>query len=304
MAAGAVGSLGGLWSAYQEAVGAAGRVFELLRSRPNLRDPDAPAALPRPVRGAVAFDDVWFRYETPDELPKLDFPQPSGRARSPARGARQARRRRRTGRCAASPSASTRARRWRSWAPPARERRPSPRSSRASGTRSRGACRWTAIDVRELRLADLRDAVGLVPQETLLFSGTVRENIAYGRPDATEAEVEAAARAAHAHEFVQLLPEGYDTRGGRARHQAQRRAAAARRPGARHPQGPRRAGAGRGHQQPGRRERGAHRGRAEPPAGEPDDAHHRAPPVHRAPRGPAAGAGGRAGSWRPARTPS
>ncbi|HEX6040910.1 ABC transporter ATP-binding protein, partial [Longimicrobium sp.] len=69
-------------------------------------------------------------------------------------------------------------------------------------------------DVRQLRMADLREAVGLVPQETLLFSGTVRENIAYGRPDAPEAEVHAAARAAHAHEFIQLLSEGYDTRVG------------------------------------------------------------------------------------------
>jgi subfamily B ATP-binding cassette protein MsbA len=67
------------------------------------------------------------------------------------------------------------------------------------------------IDVRTLALADLRGAVGMVPQEPALFSGTVAENIAYARPDASRAEVEEAAKAAHAHEFVQLLPEGYDT---------------------------------------------------------------------------------------------
>jgi len=67
------------------------------------------------------------------------------------------------------------------------------------------------IDIRDLRLADLRGAIGIVPQEPALFSGTVRENIAYARPGATVAEVEAAARAAHAQEFVERLPQGYET---------------------------------------------------------------------------------------------
>nr|WP_229685878.1 ABC transporter ATP-binding protein [Longimycelium tulufanense] len=67
------------------------------------------------------------------------------------------------------------------------------------------------IDVRELRLASLRHAVGVVFEEAFLFSDTVRTNIAYGRPDATDAEVEAAARAAEAHEFITALPDGYDT---------------------------------------------------------------------------------------------
>jgi subfamily B ATP-binding cassette protein MsbA len=66
-------------------------------------------------------------------------------------------------------------------------------------------------DVRSLRLADLRGAIGVVPQEPALFSGTIRENIAYARPGASDAEVEDAARAAHAHEFVERLPMGYDT---------------------------------------------------------------------------------------------
>jgi subfamily B ATP-binding cassette protein MsbA len=67
------------------------------------------------------------------------------------------------------------------------------------------------IDVRHLQLAELRRAVGIVPQEPALFSGTVAENIAYARPEASRAELEAAARAAHADEFVRQLPEGYDT---------------------------------------------------------------------------------------------
>ncbi len=66
-------------------------------------------------------------------------------------------------------------------------------------------------DVRRLRLADLRRAIGIVPQEPALFSGTIRENIAYARPDAPRAAIEAAALAAHAHEFIARLPAGYDT---------------------------------------------------------------------------------------------
>lgn len=66
-------------------------------------------------------------------------------------------------------------------------------------------------DVRELRQADLRRQVAIVLQETILFSGTIRDNLRYGRPEATEAEVEHAARQAQAHDFISALPEGYDT---------------------------------------------------------------------------------------------
>lgn len=67
------------------------------------------------------------------------------------------------------------------------------------------------VDLRDLRLPELRNLFGIVTQETILFHDTVRANIAYGRPRATQAEVEAAARAAHAHDFIAALPEGYDT---------------------------------------------------------------------------------------------
>jgi subfamily B ATP-binding cassette protein MsbA len=66
-------------------------------------------------------------------------------------------------------------------------------------------------DLRTLKLADLRGLLGIVTQETILFHDTVRSNIAYGRPDASQADVEAAARAANAHEFIAHLPQGYDT---------------------------------------------------------------------------------------------
>jgi ATP-binding cassette, subfamily B, bacterial MsbA len=67
------------------------------------------------------------------------------------------------------------------------------------------------VDLRDLRLADLRALYGIVAQETILFHDTVRSNIAYGLPQASPAEVEAAARAANAHDFIAALPEGYDT---------------------------------------------------------------------------------------------
>ena len=66
-------------------------------------------------------------------------------------------------------------------------------------------------DLRDLRLADLRALIGLVTQETFLFEGTVAENVRMGRPDASDAEVAAAARAANAHEFIESWPERYDT---------------------------------------------------------------------------------------------
>lgn len=69
-------------------------------------------------------------------------------------------------------------------------------------------------DIRELTLESLRAQIGIVPQETMLFSTTVRENIRYGRLDATDEEIEAAARDANAHEFIMELPEGYDTQIG------------------------------------------------------------------------------------------
>ncbi len=75
-----------------------------------------------------------------------------------------------------------------------------------------GSVRVDGADVRGLRRASLLGSIGLVPQDTVLFSGTVRENIRYGRPDAAEADVVAAARTAQAHEFIMALPQGYDSR--------------------------------------------------------------------------------------------
>jgi ATP-binding cassette, subfamily B, bacterial len=76
---------------------------------------------------------------------------------------------------------------------------------------SRGSVRVDGCDIRGYTLASLRSQIALVLQETILFYGTVRDNIAYGRPDATLEDIIAAAKAANAHEFITALPEGYDT---------------------------------------------------------------------------------------------
>ncbi len=74
-----------------------------------------------------------------------------------------------------------------------------------------GAIEIDGVDIRSMALPDLRALIGLVPQDTFLFGGSVRENIAYGRTDVDDAAVEAAARAAYAHDFIMQLPEGYAT---------------------------------------------------------------------------------------------
>ena len=77
-----------------------------------------------------------------------------------------------------------------------------------------GAIKVDGMDIRDVTVASLRDQIGIVPQETMLFSTTVRENIRYGRLDATNQEVETAAKAANADGFIHELPQGYDTRIG------------------------------------------------------------------------------------------
>src|SRR5882762_5329894 len=74
-----------------------------------------------------------------------------------------------------------------------------------------GVVLWDGIDLRDVKLASLRRQIGLVPQETVLFNDTVRHNISYGRPEATDEQIEEAARIAFAHDFIVELPKGYDT---------------------------------------------------------------------------------------------
>jgi subfamily B ATP-binding cassette protein MsbA len=182
--AAAIGALASFFSSYQEAVGAAERVFEILEMSPTISDPEAPAELPAPVRGRVDFERISFRYQRNPALPwileDIDLRCTPGEVVAlvgPSGGGK-------------TTLVSLLPRFW---------------------DVDRGRVLLDGIDVRHLRLADLRAAIGMVPQDPALFSGTIRENIAYARPEASREEIEAAARGAHAHEFIERLPEGYET---------------------------------------------------------------------------------------------
>jgi subfamily B ATP-binding cassette protein MsbA len=182
--AASIGALASSFAAYQEAVGAAERVFEILEMEPAIADPANAAPLATPVKGEVAFEGVSFRYQADPSLPwTLDditlkvAPGEIVALVGPSGGGK-------------TTLVSLLPRFW---------------------DVDRGRITLDGGDIRSLRLADLRGAIGVVPQEPALFSGTIRENIAYARPKATDAEVQAAARAAHAHEFIERLPQGYDT---------------------------------------------------------------------------------------------
>ena len=184
--AGAVASLASLFGAYQEAAGAARRIFELLDTQPAVVDAANPVRLPVPHRGDVALEHVTFRYQPdlPDALHDVSFTiapgeivalvGPSGAGKTTV--------------------ASLLPRFW---------------------DVTEGRMTFDGYDVRNVALRDLRESIGVVPQEPTLFSGTVRENIAYAVAGSTQevpdAEIEAAARAANAHEFIVRLPHGYDT---------------------------------------------------------------------------------------------
>ena len=184
--AGAVGSLGSLFGAYQEAVGAARRTFDLLATEPAIASPPNPVRLRKPVRGEVELDNVTFTYGpalpeviselslhiSPGEVVALVGPSGAGK----------------------TTVASLIPRFW---------------------DVTSGAIRVDGHDIRTLSLEDLRGSIGMVPQEPALFSGTVRENIAYalteeGR-EPSEDDIRRAASAAHATEFIDRLVEGFDT---------------------------------------------------------------------------------------------
>jgi ATP-binding cassette, subfamily B, bacterial MsbA len=182
--AASIGALATSFTTYQEAVGAAERVFEILEMNPAIADPPVPTPLPRPARGKVAFEGVSFRYQADPSLPwtlaDVNLVVAPGEVVAlvgPSGGGK-------------TTLVSLLPRFW---------------------DVDQGRILVDGIDIRALRLADLRGAIGIVPQEPALFSGTIRENIAYARPSATEADVQAAARAAHAHEFIERLPLGYET---------------------------------------------------------------------------------------------
>ena len=163
----------------QRALASSERVFEILDSRPDVGSPESPAPFPRQTPG-VELRDVTFSYDGGPVLKGLDLTVEPGEAIAVV-GA--------TG-SGKSTLLSLVARFY------------DPEG---------GVVRVGGADVRELDLDELRRNVGVVPQETFLFSETVRENIAFGKPDATHEEVERAARIAGIHEQISNFPKGYDT---------------------------------------------------------------------------------------------
>ena len=176
-------SLSQLYTTYQAGMAALDKIFELLDEEPEISDgPDA-VELPR-VRGEIEFDDVTFSYDgnTP-ALSELDLHVPPGQtvALVGATGAGK----------------STLAKLVARFYDP-----------------EHGSVRVDGHDLRAVTEHSLRSQLGIVPQEGFLFSGTIRDNIAFGRPDADEQVIQAASRAVGAHDFIERLPEGYDTEVG------------------------------------------------------------------------------------------
>ncbi|MEZ5799146.1 MAG: ABC transporter transmembrane domain-containing protein [Paracoccaceae bacterium] len=183
MVAGSVGALSEIWGELMRAAGATERLVELLQTDDTVQDPARPKALPRPVRGAIRFDDVTFRYPARPEVSALNavtlevqpgetvaLVGPSGAGKTTILQLLL-----------------------RFYDP------------------QQGRVLLDGVDLREMARSDFRQEIALVPQDPVIFATTARENIRFGRPDASDAQVEAAARAAAAHDFLSALPQGYDS---------------------------------------------------------------------------------------------
>jgi ABC-type multidrug transport system fused ATPase/permease subunit len=187
---------------YQSSLAAMRRVFRLLEIRPAIVDAACPHREP-PARGEVRFENVGFRFDTEES----DAPLESGSVPQGEQSDREV------------PAWVLRGI---SFEARAGERLAVVGTSGAGKTTlvsllprlyevSEGRILVDGVDVRDYALPTLRSAIAVVQQDSFLFSGTVRDNICYGRPDASESEMLEAARAANVHEFVANLPQGYDS---------------------------------------------------------------------------------------------
>lgn len=183
MVAGAVGALSEIWGELQRAAGATERLVEMLQAEDPVQDPAHPKALPQPVQGALAFENVSFKYPSRREMPAL-----AGFSLTIAPGETVA---------LVGPSGAGKSTVFqlllRFFDP------------------TTGRITLEGVDLRDLERETLRRQIALVPQDSVIFAASARDNIRFGRPDATDAEVEEAARAAAAHDFIMALPQGYDT---------------------------------------------------------------------------------------------
>ena len=176
-------SLSEMWGEVQRAAGAMERLVELKHAVPTITAPGNPTSFSRAAKGQIAFEHVSFRYPSrPDSLALDDFSLNIRPGENVA---------------FVGPSGAGKSTTFqlllRFYDP------------------SSGRVLIDGVDISQANPEDIRARIGLVPQETVLFGASARENIRYGRPSATDAEVEAAARAAGADSFLRELPEGYDT---------------------------------------------------------------------------------------------
>jgi ATP-binding cassette subfamily B protein len=185
-AAGALGALSEVWGELSQASGAAERLMEILAEKPAIEAPANPAPLPQPAIGSVNFDDVYFNYPSRPDAPALkglEFKIQPGETVA-----------------IVGPSGAGK-----STVFSLLLRYYDPVS---------GSVRVDGLDLREVDPSDLRSRIAIVPQDTTIFAATARENIGFGRPGATNAEIEAAAKAALAHDFIKAFDDGYDTQVG------------------------------------------------------------------------------------------
>ena len=201
---GSVGALAEVWNELQRAAGGMGRINELLQEAPGIVAPAQPASLPRPLRGGIALEGVTFHYPARPDMPALE--DVSLRV---APGETVA---------LVGPSGAGK-----STVFSLLLRFHDPEAGRVC---------VDGIDVRALDPAQLRESIALVPQQPTIFAASARDNIRYGRLDADDAQVEAAARAAEAYDFLSALPAGFDEqlgeRGARLSGGQQQRVAIAR----------------------------------------------------------------------------
>ena len=180
-AAGALGELSQVWGEIQLAAGAAERLSELLAVAPGITTPDEPDDLPEPAQGAVSFEGVTFAYAARGKTPAI-----SDVSFSVAPGERVA---------IVGPSGAGKSTIFQLLL----------RFYDAEA----GRILIDGVEITRARLADWRRRIAIVPQETMVFSASALDNIRFARPEASEADVRAAARAALADDFIEALPEGY-----------------------------------------------------------------------------------------------
>jgi ATP-binding cassette subfamily B protein len=178
--AGAFGTLTEVYGDFMRAAGASGRMRELLAARPGIRAPERPLALPVPARGAMALEHVTFHYPSrPEDAALIDFSLDVAAGETVA---------------IVGPSGAGKSTLFqlvqRFYDP------------------EKGSIRIDGVALTAADPEDIRARIAVVPQESVIFATSALENIRYGRPDATEAEVWAAAKAAHADGFLRDLPDG------------------------------------------------------------------------------------------------